>query len=112
MEARATIAYVSSLCIYGTIGWVLSFINLPSEVVVLCRGLLGSLFLAVVVFALRKRFDAALVRSKLALLVVSGLCLGLKSPCSLMRPQLPLSSCWAWCTRGSRIAFGFLRSAR
>lgn len=77
MEARATISYVSSLCIYGTIGWVLSFINLPSEVVVLCRGLLGSLFLAVVVFAVRRRFDAALVRSKLALLVVSGLCLGL-----------------------------------
>ena len=77
MEARATIAYVSSLCIYGTIGWVLSFINLPSEVVVLCRGLLGSLFLAVIVFAVRRRFDAALVRSKLVLLVVSGLCLGL-----------------------------------
>ena len=77
MEARATIAYVSSLCIYGTIGWVLSFINLPSEVVVLCRGLLGSLFLAVIVFAVRRRFDAALVRSNLVLLVVSGLCLGL-----------------------------------
>ncbi|MBQ9042429.1 MAG: EamA family transporter [Eggerthellaceae bacterium] len=76
MEARATIAYVSSLCIYGTIGWVLSFINLPSEVVVLCRGILGSLFLAVVVFVVRRRFDAATVRSKLGWLIVSGLCLG------------------------------------
>jgi drug/metabolite transporter (DMT)-like permease len=78
MEKRkATVSFVSSLCIYGTIGWALAYINLPSEIVVLFRGLLGSLFILAVLFLTKRRFDWKSVRENLKWLVLGGISLGL-----------------------------------
>ena len=77
MHQRATLSYVSALCIYGTIGWAVAYINLPTEVVVLCRGILGTVFVLVVLAITQRHFDAGPVRENLRWLVASGLCLGL-----------------------------------
>lgn len=76
-KGKATASYVSALCIYGTIGWVLAYVNLPSEVVVLCRGVLGTAFIALFVLVVKRRFDVAAVRANLGWLALSGVCLGL-----------------------------------
>ena len=76
-KGRATASFVASLCIYGTIGGVLPFVNLPSEIVVTFRGLIGSVFILCVLFATKRRFDAAPVRANLRWLVAGGVCLGL-----------------------------------
>lgn len=75
-QKRAALQYVSALCIYGTIGWAVAYINLPSEVVVLCRGILGTLVVFAVLMITKGRFDMAPVRQNLRWLVASGMCLG------------------------------------
>ena len=74
---RATLSYVTALVIYGTIAWPLSYINVPSEVVVLFRGLLGAIFIWGVMLLRHHRFDRATVQTNIGWLVLSGICLGL-----------------------------------
>ena len=76
-KGRATISFVSSLCIYGTIGWALAFINLPSEVVVLFRGAIGTAFIAIVLLLAKRRIDWSAVRRNLKWLAAGGVSLGL-----------------------------------
>lgn len=73
----ATASYVGALTLYGTIGWVLFYIDLPSEIVVLCRGFIGTLFISAVIALARGRFDRHAVRANLVLLALSGILLGL-----------------------------------
>ena len=51
---RERIKYVTAVVLYGTIGYFLRFVPLPSEIAVFCRGLIGSLFL-LGVMAVRKQ---------------------------------------------------------
>ncbi|MBQ9001871.1 MAG: EamA family transporter [Eggerthellaceae bacterium] len=51
--------------------------NLPTEIVVTFRGLLGTLFILGVLFATKRRFDAEPVRANLKWLAAGGACLGL-----------------------------------
>lgn len=76
-KGKATLAYVAALCMYGTVGWVLSFIGLPSEVVVLGRGAIGSLFILGMLVATRRHFYVEAVRANLGWLALSGISLGL-----------------------------------
>lgn len=73
----STVSFVSSLCIYGTIGWVLAYVNLPTEVVVVFRGLIGAAFILVVLFATKRRFDTTAVQANLGWLAAGGISLGL-----------------------------------
>ena len=68
---------VSALCIYGTIGWALAYINLPSEVVVLCRGFIGSAFIVAVALVTKRRVDVPAIRREFKWLAAGGISLGL-----------------------------------
>lgn len=75
-DGKATASYLSALCIYGTIGLVLSYINLPSEIAALCRGLIGFAFILGVLYSTKRHFDWTSTRANLKWLAVGGLCLG------------------------------------
>lgn len=72
----ATASFVSSLCLYGTIGWVLTYIDLPTEVVVVFRGLIGTAFILAVLLVTKRRFDMAPARTNLGWLAAGGISLG------------------------------------
>ncbi len=76
-KGKATASFVSSLCIYGTIGWAFAYISLPSEVVVLFRGAIGTAFIAATLLFIKRRVDWAAVRRNLKWLAVGGVSLGL-----------------------------------
>ena len=76
-KSRATISFVSALCIYGTIGWALAYINLPSEVVVLFRGAIGAAFILAALLIVKRRIDWAAIRQNLVWLAAGGVSLGL-----------------------------------
>ena len=69
-KAKATASFVSSLCIYGTIGWALAYINLPSEVVVLFRGILGTAFILAILLVAKRGIEWHAVRQNLVWLAL------------------------------------------
>ncbi|MBO4365616.1 MAG: EamA family transporter [Eggerthellaceae bacterium] len=75
-KSKATAAFVSSLCIYGTIGWALAYVSLPNETVVLFRGAIGTAFILVVLLLTKRRIDLPSVRDNLLWLAAGGLSLG------------------------------------
>ena len=75
-ESVARLEYLLAVTIYGTIGLALRYIRLPSEIVVLCRGIIGTLFILGVIYLRGKRPDWAAIRKNLWRLILSGACLG------------------------------------
>lgn len=69
--------YMTAVCLYGTIGLLLHFISLPSEVVVLCRGVIGTATILLVFLLRKKRFNGQNLREHLPILLLSGAALGL-----------------------------------
>lgn len=69
--------YILSVVLYGTIGMFLRYINLPSEVVVLCRGMIGSLVIILFMLIKGEKFRFDIIKKNLGWLLVSGVCLGL-----------------------------------
>ena len=74
--AKARLQFIVAVVLYGTIGTMTRFINLPSEVVVLVRGSCGALFVLLFQLLRGKRPDVAAIRANLRWLVISGICLG------------------------------------
>ena len=77
MKDKALLKYLCAVCIYGTNGLFLQYINASSEFVVLCRGTIGSLFIALVMFLKKDKIDILAIRRNFWLLFVSGISLGL-----------------------------------
>lgn len=73
----AVVRYLISVAIYGTIGLFLHYIDAKSEFVVLCRGIIGSVFILLVLMKRKQNIDYATIKNNLLLLIVSGICLGL-----------------------------------
>ena len=69
--------YIAAVTLYGTIGLLLHYITLPSEIVVLCRGVIGTLTILLVLFIQKKSFHPDTIRANLPILLLSGACLGL-----------------------------------
>lgn len=69
--------YIAAVTLYGTIGLLLHYITLPSEIVVLCRGAIGTLTILLVLFIQKKSFHPDTIRANLPILLLSGACLGL-----------------------------------
>lgn len=76
-SADKTIKYLFAVILYGTIGYFLHYINAASEFVVMCRGLIGSLFILLVMFIKKDLPDLKAIKNNLLYLVVSGIALGL-----------------------------------
>ncbi|MBQ6492885.1 MAG: EamA family transporter [Erysipelotrichaceae bacterium] len=81
MERKATVKYLIALSLYGTIGLFLHYITFSSEFVVLCRGLFGSLFIALVLYFRQRKPDREAIRKNLKLLLISGAALGFNWVC-------------------------------
>ncbi len=75
--ARARIMFLTAVFIYGTIGPFVRFVDAPSEVVVLVRGLLGTLTIAIALLVRGRPLDAGAIRRNLPWMVGTGICLGL-----------------------------------
>lgn len=69
--------YITSVVIYGTIGLFLRYVSLPSDMVALCRGAIGSLFILLYMKLRRTGMDLTAVRKNLRWLILSGIFLGL-----------------------------------
>lgn len=76
MQSSAKTRYVLSVVLFGTIGLCLRFVKLPSEIVVMCRGLIGSAFILIFRLVTGAKPDAAAIRKNLRWLLLSGACLG------------------------------------
>lgn len=72
-----TLKYITAVFIYGTIGPILHYISLPSEIVVCCRGIIGSLFILCYMKIKDKQIDFKAIKNNLVPLLISGVCLGL-----------------------------------
>ncbi len=74
---KDSLKYALAVVLFGTIGMFLRWISLPSEIVVLCRGIIGTLVVWVVIRLQGKHVDLAAVRKNLPWLILSGVSLGL-----------------------------------
>lgn len=72
-----TLKYILAVVIYGTIGPILRFINLPSELVVFSRGVIGTLSILVFMKILGRKVDLKAIKSNIRPLILSGFFLGL-----------------------------------
>ena len=71
------IKYITAVLLYGTIGAFLRFVNLPSEIAALGRGVVGSLFILCWMAVRRRKPYRAAIRKNLFWLILSGIFLGL-----------------------------------
>ncbi|MBR2836027.1 MAG: EamA family transporter [Coriobacteriales bacterium] len=69
--------YIVSVVLYGTIGMFLRYVSIPSEIVAMCRGALGSVFILLYLRMRRKHLDRFAIRENLKWLVIAGVSLGL-----------------------------------
>ena len=65
----------AAMLIFGSIGIFVRYISLPSGAVAAARGVIGTLFLTVLA-ALKRRKLSPEIKSKLPLLCISGVCIG------------------------------------
>ncbi len=68
---------LGAMCIFGTIGIFVRYIPLPSSIIALSRGIIGSIFLLLVMICTRKGVNKTAIRKNLPLLLISGGCIGL-----------------------------------
>ncbi len=71
------VKYTAAVVIYGTIGYFLRFVSWPSELVALCRGIIGSSFILLYLAVCGQKPDWKAVRANARWLIFSGICLGL-----------------------------------
>lgn len=64
------------MIIFGTIGVFVRYIDLASSEIALLRGLIGSLFLMIVMFMMKKKISWALVKGNALVLLLSSIALG------------------------------------
>ncbi len=68
---------ILAMAIFGTIGVMTHYIEMPASMIVLIRGSVGTLSLLVLVFVIRYRLDTESISANLFILIASGICLGL-----------------------------------
>lgn len=74
---KARLRFIAAMVLYGTIGPMTRFIDMPSEALVLLRGIVGTLFVLLFMRLRHIEANSDAIRSNLALLLVSGATLGL-----------------------------------
>ena len=75
-RSAARIKLLTSMCIWGSIGLFVRNIPLPSSVIANCRGVIGLLFLLLVMGLKHLRFQGEAIRRNALYLGLSGLMLG------------------------------------
>lgn len=72
----ARVQLIGAMAIFGTIGLFVRYIPLPSSVIALVRGIVGTLFLLLVTLLRRSHLSGEAIRRNLLLLCVSGAFIG------------------------------------
>ncbi len=75
-EAISKIKLISSMLVFGTIGIFRSYIPYSSGLIAFVRGVMGMLFLLLVIVIGRKKIDLLAIRKNLPLLCLSGAFIG------------------------------------
>lgn len=75
-RTAARIEYVAAMCIFGTIGIVVSSLPVSSGVCAFSRAFFGFIFIVAVSFFKKSAFDFAAVKSNILSLVLTGVVLG------------------------------------
>lgn len=75
-ESVGKLNILMSMALFGTIGLFVRGIPLPSSIIALVRGVVGSVFLLVVLRTKKAHLSRAAIRANLMRLVLSGACLG------------------------------------
>lgn len=73
---KSRLAFIGSMCIFGTIGIVRKYIPLPSSVIALARAWFGLASLVVILVLRRRKPDLTTIRNYFPPLLLSGLFLG------------------------------------
>ena len=73
---RARMSLILSMFIFGTIGVFRRYIPLSSGLLAMTRGIIGALFLLLLVTVKRQKFDREAIRTNLVRLIVSGVLIG------------------------------------
>ncbi len=71
------IKYIVAVVLYGTIGLFLRYVSIPSEMVAMCRGIIGSIFIIIYLKVRKQKMDFSAIRRNLKWLIIAGICLGL-----------------------------------
>ena len=66
-----------SMAIFGTVGIFVRFIPLPSAAIAFCRGVLGCVFLLILMFITGRKPDVSGIKENLWILLVSGAAIGI-----------------------------------
>ena len=74
--AHARLSLIASMCIFGTIGVVRRYLPVPSGFLAMARGLLGVLFLLLVVRLRGEKLSGAAIRANLPRLLICGVLIG------------------------------------
>ncbi len=76
-ETKSRVMFLTAMVIFGTIGIFRRYIPLPSGMIALCRGIIGMLFLLLVIALRHSRISWQAIRRNLLILCVSGAVMGL-----------------------------------
>lgn len=74
--SRARLCMIFAMMVFGTVGIFVRFISLPSSVIALVRGVIGTAFLLVFSTLRKTKVDRSAIRANLLLLILSGVCIG------------------------------------
>lgn len=74
---KAKIKLLSAMGIFGTIGIFVKYIPLPSATIAFSRGLLGVLFLTLIMFLTRQKINVSEIKKNFLLLALSGGAIGI-----------------------------------
>ncbi len=75
-QTAARLKLIVVMLLFGTIGIFVRTIAMPSSIIALVRGIIGSIFLLLVVFARKSGIDTAAVKRNWWKLLLSGGCIG------------------------------------
>ena len=73
----STLKYIIAVALYGTVGFFLRYVSLPVEVVSLCRGIIGTVFMFLYMKGTGRSPDREAILRNLPWLIISGICLAL-----------------------------------
>lgn len=75
-EKQAKLMLMTSLVIFSTIGIFITYIPFPSSFIAFARGVIGTLFILIVLAIKRKKLNIQAIKQNLILLCISGACIG------------------------------------
>lgn len=73
----AKLQLILSMIVFGTIGIFVRFIPYSSGIIAMTRGIVGALFLLVVILCQGRRLDMQAIKKNLLILIITGACIGI-----------------------------------